>query len=167
MRKRKRRRRNRIRVTCRILQNSLVFQNETNQRRTLQRVTSPSLFVYLFVSIARALLPLSTSRRRTGRCTGASGPHRIIERTVSLTDRSVEATSFLQLTPYTSRDDRDACELCPFDTCASIRAEEGWNGKRHAENRSRNRKRRDGLGWNVNGYSTETRTKEEPAARTS
>lgn len=53
-RKRRRWRRNRIRVTRRILQNSLVFQNETNERRTLQRVTSPSLFVYLFVSIARA-----------------------------------------------------------------------------------------------------------------
>lgn len=117
-RKRRRWRRNRIRVTRRILQNSLVFQNETYERRTLRRVTSPSLFVCTR-SRARAppFLDVATSHRYIYRCKWASSH----EQTVSLTDRFVEPTSFHNL-PLTRSTlvDRDACELFSFDTCAPL-----------------------------------------------
>ncbi|XP_048266087.1 uncharacterized protein LOC125385949 [Bombus terrestris] len=48
---------------------------------------------------------------------------------------------------------------------AERRRREAGSGKRHAVSRPRNRKRRDGLRWNVNGESTETREQKKSQPR--
>lgn len=97
-RKRRRWRRNRIRVTRRILQNSLVFQNETYERRTLRRVTSPSLFVCYSIARARA----SLSRRRDVAPVHLPVQVGLIARTNGIVNRPFRRADVIsQLTPYT------------------------------------------------------------------